>query len=143
MARVRVRRKNIEPPARSLDLEMLYLALCVAEHICYSESSYAAAMQCEEKDQWLKAMIEEINSLIKNGTWILIDKVEGRKIISCKWLFKKKGEFADGEQIGFKARLVSRGFTQEYGVDFNEVLLYVDDILMAGACKKDLIGLYK
>lgn len=39
-------------------------------------------------------MIEEIESLLKNGTWVLVEKVPGRKVVSCKWIFKKKIESA-------------------------------------------------
>lgn len=122
LARDRVRRTDIRPPARYVDSEMIYFALCVAEEIEFSEpGSYKEAMGSKDKDKWLKAMIDEIDSLIKNGTWILVDKVEGRKIVSCKWIFKKKIESADNELIRFKARLVARGFTQEQGIDYNEV----------------------
>ena len=91
LARDRVRRTNIRPPSRLVDSEMLYFALCVAEEVAFSEpDTYHAAMNCPKKDKWLQAMIEEIDSLIKNKTWILVDKVDGRKVISCKWIFKKK-----------------------------------------------------
>lgn len=66
-------------------------------------------------------MKEEIDSLIKNKTWILVDKVELRKVIGCKWVFKKKVEVALSHKVRYKARLVAKGFNQEEGVDFNEV----------------------
>ena len=48
---------------------MIYFALCVAEEIEFSEpNSYKAAMESKERDKGLKAMIDEIDSLIKNGT---------------------------------------------------------------------------
>ena len=34
-------------------------------------------MNCKERDKWQKAMIDEIDFLIKNGTWILVDRVPG------------------------------------------------------------------
>ncbi len=43
----------------------------------------------------------------------------GRKPVSCKWVFKIK-QGANGEVECYKARLVARGFTQTYGVDYNE-----------------------
>ncbi len=44
---------------------------------------------------------------------------KGRKPISCKWVFKIK-HGVDGEVERYKARLVTRGFTQTFGVDYNE-----------------------
>ena len=64
-------------------------------------------------------MIEEIQSLLKNKTWILVKKPDTQRLMSCKWIFKKKVEV--GNKVRFKARLVARGFTQEEGVDYNEV----------------------
>ena len=91
LARDRVRRTNMRPPARYVDSEMLYFALCVAEQVVFSElESYQLAISCIEKDKWLQAMIEEVDSLIKNKTWILVDRIEGKKVASCKWIFKKK-----------------------------------------------------
>ena len=66
-------------------------------------------------------MIEEIESLLKNVTWVLVEKPDRRKVIRCKWIFKKKIESSDYDKIKFKARLAVRGFTQEEGIDFIEV----------------------
>lgn len=68
LARDRVRRTNVRPPARYVDSEMLYFALCVAEQVVFSEpETYEATVSCAEKDKWLHAMIEEIDSLVKNN----------------------------------------------------------------------------
>ena len=41
--------------------------------------------------------------------------------MSCKWVFKKKLEASKPDGVRFKVRLVARDFTQEHGVDFDEV----------------------
>ena len=66
-------------------------------------------------------MDEEIESLMKNETWKLIARLEKRKTVSCKWIFKVKEGISDAKPSRFKAKLVARGFTQREGVGFNEI----------------------
>ncbi len=65
------------------------------------------------------AMQEEYDFLVVNNTWSLVPLPKGRKPISCKWVFKIKYG-VDGEVECYKAKLVARGFTQTFGVDYNE-----------------------
>jgi hypothetical protein len=44
---------------------------------------------------------------------------EGMNLIDTKWIFKKKKN-ERGETVRYKARVVARGFTQQYGVDYRE-----------------------
>lgn len=44
----------------------------------------------------------------------------GRKSIGSKWVFKVKLD-QDGHPAVYKARLVAQGFTQKFGVDYDEV----------------------
>ncbi|KAF0721313.1 hypothetical protein Ae201684_019178 [Aphanomyces euteiches] len=67
--------------------------------------------------EWTAAMKAEIDSLVANGTWILVDKPRGINLVTNKWVFRVKLN-SKGEIDKFKARLVARGFTQKYGVDF-------------------------
>lgn len=57
-------------------------------------------------------MQSQYDSLIENDTWELA--YPGRKLVSCKWVFKKK---YDREVDQYKARLVVTEYTQKYGVD--------------------------
>lgn len=121
LARDRVRRVT-RPPFRFGQAYMIFYALNVAEEIEYFEpATYSEAMRSKESREWMKAMEEEINSLHKNGTWLLVDKPKSQKAVSCKWIYKKKIEVTEKNRIKFKARLVARGFTQREGIDFNEI----------------------
>ena len=49
----------------------------------------------------------------------LVDLPSGKSAIDCKWVYKIKTR-SDGTVDRYKARLVSRGFTQEYEIDYEE-----------------------
>ncbi|KAJ7967937.1 Retrovirus-related Pol polyprotein from transposon TNT 1-94 [Quillaja saponaria] len=69
--------------------------------------------------KWEDAMVEEMKALSKNDTWELASLPYGKRAIGCKWVFTIKRK-ADGTIERYKARLVARGFTQTYGVDYQE-----------------------
>ena len=73
----------------------------------------------EEKEQWKKAMDEEMLAMKENQVCIMVDKPKDCKLVSTKWVYTVKTD-ANGEVQRYKARLVARGFSQEYGINFNE-----------------------
>jgi len=76
------------------------------------------ALSSPEASKWLDAATDEYNSLIANNTWELVELPKGRKPITCKWVFKLKMK---GDEIArYKCRLVARGFTQQFGIDYSE-----------------------
>ena len=64
-------------------------------------------------------METELNSLDENDVWDLMKLPPGRKTVGSKWVFKKKTG-ADGKVERYEARLVAQGFTQKYGMDYDE-----------------------
>ena len=70
-------------------------------------------------------MIEEIESLQNNHTWQLVEKPKNKKIVDCKWVFKRKEGIPGLEDVKFKAHLVAKGYTQKEGMNFNEVFSLV------------------
>ena len=54
-------------------------------------------------------MDKEIDALIKNKTWDLVQLPKGEKAIGHKWVFKVK-LWADGSLERYKARLVAKGY---------------------------------
>eukprot|EP00253_Pinus_taeda_P014834 PITA_14834 len=91
-------------------------ALMANLHNIFEPQTYSEAKGISE---WEQAMDAEFQSLQKNHTWILSDLSEGKKPISCKWLYKVKYK-ADGTLDKYKARLVARGFSQKEGIDYEE-----------------------
>ena len=69
---------------------------------------------------WVKACEDEITSIEKNHTWILVDLPAGAKAIGLKWVFKIKRN-PDGSVNKYKARLVAKGYVQRHGIDYDEV----------------------
>jgi histone deacetylase 1/2 len=68
---------------------------------------------------WLQAILEELASLQQNGTWVLVPRTAGMKVLPCKWVFTIKTD-ADGRPTRFKARLVAGGHRQVEGIDYEE-----------------------
>ncbi|XP_074363351.1 uncharacterized protein LOC141703860 [Apium graveolens] len=63
------------------------------------------------------AMKTEIQALESNQTWELVTLPSNQHVIDCKWLFKVKYN-PDGSVERYNTRLVAKGFTQEFGVDY-------------------------
>nr|KYP53714.1 Copia protein [Cajanus cajan] len=76
--------------------------------------------QHEKSEKWRNAMDVEIEAFEKNGTWELIDRPKGVKIVGEKWVYKTKLN-EKGEVVKFKIRLVVKGYAQQYGIDYTEV----------------------
>ncbi|RVW37258.1 Retrovirus-related Pol polyprotein from transposon RE1 [Vitis vinifera] len=55
----------------------------------------------------------------KNETWELVECPPGKKPIGCRWIYTVKYK-ADGSIERFKVRLVAKGYTQTYGIDYTE-----------------------
>ena len=66
---------------------------------------------------WKEAINSEIESIMHNHTWEIVDLPPGTKTIGCKWIFKRKLK-SDGLIEKYKACLVSKGFKQKKGVDY-------------------------
>lgn len=62
-------------------------------------------------------MIEEMEALKKNDTWELITLPRGKRTVGCRWVYTLKQK-ADGSIE--RARIVAKGFTQTYGIDYLE-----------------------
>ncbi|RVW44817.1 Retrovirus-related Pol polyprotein from transposon TNT 1-94 [Vitis vinifera] len=65
----------------------------------------------------IEAINDEMDSIMSNQTWELVDLPPGSKPIGCKWVFRRKYH-TDGMIQTFKARLVVKGFKQREGIDY-------------------------
>lgn len=81
-------------------------------------ATYKEAMSSEEKELWIPSMECEMKSMDENDVFdYLTPCPQDIKPIDTKWIYKKKYN-ADGKCERFKSRLVAKGYTQKYGVDF-------------------------
>lgn len=92
-------------------------------HICVPSSSpeveqidFSEALNGPEADHWRRAMREELQSFKDNDAWEVVDKPSDGSIVQCKWVLNKKLDV--NNDVRYRARLVAKGFTQRYGIDY-------------------------
>lgn len=64
-----------------------------------------------------------MNSIVMNKTWEWVQLLSGKRIIGCKWVYAKMKGRPEDDNVGFKARVVVKGYAQKEGIDFNEYFL--------------------
>ena len=71
-------------------------------------------MQVETKNKWDQGMEEEMDSLVNNQTWDLVQfNLVGKRALQNKWVYRLKEE--DGGKKRYKARIVVKGFSKKKG----------------------------
>ena len=78
------------------------------------------ARQSLDWPDWEKAVQAELDQLNKMGTWELVDSPEGCTQIPNKWVLTKKYN-KDGNLQKYKARLVTKGYFQQPGMDYTNM----------------------
>ncbi|XP_068662876.1 uncharacterized mitochondrial protein AtMg00820-like [Aristolochia californica] len=76
---------------------------------------------------WKAAMDDEMQALYENQTWALVPLPSEKKPVGCKWVFTVKHN-PDGSMARLKARLIAKGYTQCYGIDYEETFSLVEKI---------------
>ena len=79
--------------------------------------TYKEAMTSPEALSWKEAINSDVESILQNHTWELVDIPPESKPIGCKWIFKRKLK-ADGSVDKYKARLVAKGYRLKEGLDY-------------------------
>ncbi|GJS29491.1 putative ribonuclease H-like domain-containing protein [Tanacetum coccineum] len=88
-------------------------------------------------------MQEELLQFKLQQVWTLVDLPHGKRAIGTKWVYRNKKD-ERGIVIRNKARLVAQGYTQEEGIDYDEVFAPVARIeairlFLAYASFKDFV----
>jgi hypothetical protein len=61
----------------------------------------------------------EYHSIMKNDVWDIVMRLEGKSVVTSKWIYKIK-HTDDGSIKKHKSRFVARGFSQVEGTYYEE-----------------------
>ena len=104
------------------DLEQVFITGELPESLLLEELNDKIPKNLTEainNPEWKLAMKKELDSLEQNHTWTLVKLPADRKPVDSKWIYRIK-EDENGQEVKKKARLVARGFSQKYRIDYNE-----------------------
>ncbi|GJR25584.1 putative ribonuclease H-like domain-containing protein [Tanacetum coccineum] len=92
---------------------------------------------------WIETMQEELLQFKLQEVWTLVDLSSGKRAIGTKWVFRNKKD-ERGIVVRNKARFIAQGYTQEEGIDYDEVFAPVARIeairlFLAYASFKDFV----
>ncbi|GJU37480.1 putative ribonuclease H-like domain-containing protein [Tanacetum coccineum] len=85
-----------------------------------SQEEPKKVIQALKDPSWIEAMQEELLQFKLQQVGTLMDLSNGKRAIGTKWVYRNKKD-ERGIVIKNKARLVAQGYTQEEGIDYNEV----------------------
>lgn len=126
--------RAIRPPARHADY-VAYEVLCVeaiemgVDAIAYGASSdpdvlyYHEAMAAHDREEFVKAMVQEVTAHDENGHWVVMRRIElppGTRVLPAVWAMRRKRRIDTQEVYKWKARLNIHGGKQQKGIDFWE-----------------------
>ncbi|GJR53458.1 putative ribonuclease H-like domain-containing protein [Tanacetum coccineum] len=85
-----------------------------------SQEEPKKVVQALKDPSWIEAMQEELLQFKLQEVWTLVELPNGKRAIGTKWVFRNKKD-ERGIVIKNKARLVAQGYTQEEGIDYDEM----------------------
>lgn len=124
-------------------LNSLYFSLTVNQRELIDEpKTYKQAINSAHAERWKQAMKEGIESMKTRAVYQLVPRPNGQKVLTSKWVFVVK-RTKNGEIERFKARLVIRGFEQQYEIDYTQTFAPVATYasvrtLLAIAAQRDM-----
>ena len=90
------------PPKRFSNYISMVTDIIETEPSSYEEASTQLV--------WREAMAEEYDSIMKNDVWEVVPKLEGKSVVTSRWLYKIKYAM-DGSIEKYKARFEARGLS--------------------------------
>ncbi len=84
--------------------------------------SYKKTMNDSSREEWIKIMKNENNSLLINEIWTLVNFSRDRRVLRDKWVYKIKREKHD-EILRYKTRWMIREFEQVERLDYTKTFV--------------------
>ena len=120
---------RVSPVLNFMCVSSLSMLMCVAatnnftlqDHHTLEPKNYWESLRRPDRAKWAEAEVHELDTLVRHGTWEIIDKPTDRVIdpLPSNWVYKLKVN-QQGEIIKWKARMVMRGDMQ-YQSEYSDV----------------------
>ena len=113
-------RSKIKPPVRYTANHVAVAMTADIDQTMENEpTTYEDAIHSKNNQEWKDAMNAEMESLKKHHVWKMCDLPAGKEPLNCKWVYRIKCDNR-GKIQKYKARLVTCGYGQRYGIDYQE-----------------------
>lgn len=86
----------------------------IMEEVLLNEVSIKNVLDGDNSNEWLEAISDEIAEILKNKTWILVDKNGKEEVVGSQIILQEKVD-SNGILQRRKARLVAKRFSQTSG----------------------------
>ncbi|RDX82676.1 putative mitochondrial protein, partial [Mucuna pruriens] len=129
LEQVQMSEPNVSIPDNSIKEQVqfiLYLNLCI-DHLCVQHQSFIVVIdaiktptlvqEALKDENWVQKMKEEMKALEKKSTWEIVDRPKDKIVVGCRWIYTMKCK-SNGTLERYKARLVVKGYTQTYRIDY-------------------------
>ncbi|CAD6245155.1 unnamed protein product [Miscanthus lutarioriparius] len=86
-------KRSCRPRPRLIEeCDIVHYAFSCAEQVenIHEPATYTEVVVSGDREKWIAAMQEEMQSLEKNDTWDVVCLPKHKKVIHCKWIFKRK-----------------------------------------------------
>lgn len=103
-----------------VNLEDYYVGISKDGEIHDDPKTFKNAINSAHKCEWMTSMDAEMSAFSLNSVWTLVEPPKDCNVVGCKWIYKTKRDNA-GNVVKYKSRLVAQGFSQKFGVDYDEV----------------------
>lgn len=90
-------------------------------HSLFEPTSYKEVVLDPLQQQ---AINVKLSTLHKTNTWDLVNLPSSKRDVSCRWVYKIKTK-ANGSIEQYNAHLVTKGYAQEYNIDYKETFAHI------------------